>query len=59
MGIPKRCVVPTTTSAPMCPGASNKTKLKISAATATLIPLLLAWDIKDFKSVIAPEAPGY
>ncbi|MNQ85288.1 hypothetical protein D3C85_1004450 [compost metagenome] len=37
IGIPKRCVVPTTISAPHSPGGVNKVKLKISAATVNLM----------------------
>ena len=52
-------MVPTTTSAPNLPGASSFTKLKISAAIATLICASLALAIKDFMSVTCPFFPGY
>jgi len=51
--------VPTTTSAPNSPGASSLTKLRISAATATLMLCSLAFLMNDFMSVIWPFFPGY
>ena len=46
IGIPKRCEVPTTTSAPISPGGVNFTNDKISAATATLISAAFALAMK-------------
>ncbi len=46
-GIPKRCVVPTTTSTPNSAGAFNFTNDKISAATATFISLAFAFATKS------------
>ena len=39
MGMPKRWVDPTTTSAPHSPGGVSRTRLMISAATATVTPV--------------------
>ena len=51
--------MPTTTSAPNLPGASNFTKLNISAATATFIWLSFAFLMNDFISLTNPSLPGY